>query len=185
MARDYSNKVTLRPAPGTVGPPGVSPIDIIVVDADPSGVIAANAGSLALLAGGTASWRSQGGTTWTQSSPGAWVEMVLINGWAWLGAGTYKPACRFSGTGNVELRGAAFNPAAIPAAGEMFVLPAAFRSPNDTMSAVGYFDNALGNEKPGTVTIFSANGFVRPDTPAGAGSSVYLDGISYSIDPEV
>lgn len=63
MARRYSNKITLRPAPGDVSIP-VGPIDLILVDADPNGNIDGAAGDVAYLAGGIDQWRCIGGTAW-------------------------------------------------------------------------------------------------------------------------
>jgi hypothetical protein len=183
MAREYSNKVTLRPPPGSTGIQ-TPPIDIISVQADPNGVIGANAGSLALLVGGGTMWRSAGGTVWNllPSVVGTWTIATLINGWVWNGVGTHEPAFRLSGTGNVELRGFAFNPAGVPGGGAMFTLPLAFRPPVDITVASAY-SFLVPPSVPGTgsVGIFTTTGDVIPDTAAPAGSTVMLDGVSFSI----
>lgn len=63
MAREYSNKITLRPPPGGVPFP-VNPINIVLVAVDPNGNQDGTAGDLALLAGGIAMWRCAGGSVW-------------------------------------------------------------------------------------------------------------------------
>lgn len=180
MAREYSNKVTLRPAPGTVPAPGVSPIDVIVVSSDPNGAISANAGSLALLAGGIASWRCTGGFTWVQlpDPPSAWFPTPLVPGW-FPAAGWYPPAFRLTGTGDVELRGAAFGP---PFGGILFTLPLGFRPAFDVGEVGLELPFPPGPTVAWPVTVFST-GLVIPDVGPGAGSVITLDGIIFSTLP--
>lgn len=63
MSRDYTNKITLRPPPGSTPFP-VGPIDIILVATDSNGVVSGSPGDVAFLAGGLTQWRCAGGMVW-------------------------------------------------------------------------------------------------------------------------
>lgn len=78
MGRDYSNKITLRPAPGSTPFP-VAPIDIVLVAVDPNGNQDGAAGDLALLAGGVAMWRCIGGLVWTPVGGGGGGDHDLLS----------------------------------------------------------------------------------------------------------
>jgi hypothetical protein len=78
MARDYNNKLTLRPPPGS-SPFPIDPINIVLVAVDPNGVTSGQPGDFALLAGGVDQWRCTGGLIWTPIGSAIGADHALLS----------------------------------------------------------------------------------------------------------